>query len=66
MKQPKRLTRDQKECLTAHGLRPEAWSLIEETEFYYKIISERTGAVKMVDKFVRRKRTWHRRMPINL
>lgn len=53
MKRPKRLTRGQKECLTAHRLKPEEWSLVEETEFYYNIINKRTGAVKMVDKFVR-------------
>lgn len=51
MKNPKRLTRQQKECLSAHYLNANNWMLIEETEFYLKIINKETGRTKMVDKF---------------
>lgn len=52
MKQPKKLTRNQKECLSAHHLNAENWMLIEETEFYLKIINKQTGVKKIVDKFI--------------
>ena len=55
MKQPSKLTRTQKEVVANHGLRPNEWSLVEETEFYYKLINKETGLIKSVDKF-RRKR----------
>lgn len=53
MKQPKKLTRSQKECLNAHHLNADNWALIEETEFYLKIINKETGKRKSVDKFRR-------------
>lgn len=56
MKQPKELTREQKECLSAHSLNWHDWSFIEETEFSYRIMNKMTGAVKSVDKFRRRHR----------
>lgn len=56
MKQPKRLTREQKMCLSAHYLNPDNWMLIEETEFYYKIIHKVTGHRRTVDKFRKAKR----------
>lgn len=55
MKQPKRLTRDQKRCVSAHYLNANDWMLVEETEFYYRIINKNTGAMKSVDKFRRRR-----------
>lgn len=33
MKQPKKLTREQKECLSAHYLNCKDWMLVEETEW---------------------------------
>lgn len=54
MKQPKRLTRAQKECLVAHHLNPKKWGLIEETEFYLKIINKETEKKRTVDKFRRK------------
>lgn len=51
MKQPKKLTRDQKECVSAHCLNWKEWMLIEETDFYYRIINKNTGVIKSVDKF---------------
>lgn len=55
MKQAKKLTRQQKECVSAHGLIADNWMLVEETEFYYKIINKQTGTRKSVDKFRRNK-----------
>lgn len=45
MKQPKKLTREQKECLSAHYLNCKDWMLVEETEFYYRIINKNTGVI---------------------
>lgn len=56
MKQPKRLTKTQKECLTAHHLNAKKWALIEETDFYLKIINKQTGTRKTLDKFRRVKK----------
>lgn len=53
MKQPKKLTRQQKECLSAHHLNADNWALVEETDFYLKIINKQTGARKSVGKFRR-------------
>lgn len=53
MKRPKKLTRQQKECLSAHHLNAENWALVQETDFYLKIINKRTGNIKNVDKFRR-------------
>lgn len=51
MKQPKALTRNQKICVFAHKLNPSDWMLVEETEFYLRIINKETRRIKMVDKF---------------
>lgn len=56
MKQAKRLSRWQKECLTAHHLDASKWMLMEETDFYLKVIHKETGARKSLDKFRREKR----------
>lgn len=53
MKQPKKLTRSMKECLSAHGLIADNWMLVEETGFYLKIINKKTGKRRTVDKFRR-------------
>lgn len=53
MKQPKKLTRAQKECLMAHKLNPNEWMLVEETEFFYRIIHKEKKITKMVDKFTK-------------
>jgi len=56
MKRPRRLTRSQKEYLSAHYMKPEDWMLVEETGFYLKIINKQTGKVRSVDKFKRAKK----------
>ena len=55
MKQPKKLTRVQKQCLSAHNLIADNWMLIEETDFYLKVINKKTGSKKSIDKFIRQK-----------
>lgn len=55
MKNPKRLTREQKEIVSSHGLNARNWALAEETEFYLKIINKDSGKTRMVDKFRRKK-----------
>lgn len=53
MKQPKKLTRDQKACVSAYSLNVNEWMLASESEFYIKIVHKRTGQFKMLDKFRR-------------
>lgn len=53
MKQPKKLTRNQKECLMTLKLNPKEWGFVAENDFYYKIVNRSTGAVRSVDKFVK-------------
>lgn len=55
MKNPRKLTRTQKEIVSAYGLNARNWALVEETEFYLKIINKESGKARTVDKF-RRKR----------
>ena len=54
MKQAKKLTRTQKECVEAHGLNWKEWRFIKETEFYYVIINK-SKQIKFIDKNVRKK-----------
>lgn len=56
MKQPKKLTRAQKEAVSAAHLNVEHWMLVRETEFYLKIINKETGREKIIDKFRKGKR----------
>lgn len=55
MKQPKKLTRAQKEIVSSHGLNADEWALVEETDFYYKLINKTSGVRKSIDKFRRKK-----------
>lgn len=56
MKQPKKLTRNQKEIVSGHMLNPEEWMFVEELEYYIRIVNKRTGATKLIDKFRKAKR----------
>ena len=49
MKQPKKLTREQKIAVSAAGLLPDNWMLEKETEFYLHIINKTTGTRRTVD-----------------
>lgn len=55
MKQPKKLTRDFKEVVSAHRLNPNDWMLTQETEFYIHIIHKTDKTRKILDKNIRRK-----------
>lgn len=55
MKQPKRLTREQKEIVSSHYLKADDWMLASESEFYLKLVHKETGKTKTIDKFKRRK-----------
>lgn len=56
MKQPKRLTRTQKECARAHYLNPKDWALVRETMFFYHIVNKQTGRTRFLDKAVKTRR----------
>ena len=51
MKQPKRLTREQKLAVSVSGLNAENWMLVEQTEFYLKIIHKTSGKTRRVDRY---------------
>ena len=53
MKQPKKLTRQQKECASSHHLKASDWMLVRETEFYLYLINKERTKTKRVDKFIR-------------
>lgn len=55
MKNPKKLTRMQKEIVSSHGLNAKNWALVDETELYLKIINKESGKIRMIDKFRRKK-----------
>lgn len=51
MKQPKKLTREQKEAVYASGYLPDNWMLVEQTEFYLKIIHKTSGKTRRIDRY---------------
>lgn len=51
MKQPKRLTRDQKVILSAQGLVADSYMLDKETEFYLVVVHKSTGKYRRIDKY---------------
>lgn len=51
MKQPKRLTKEQKEAETASGYLPDSWILERESEFYLHIIHKITNTRRTVDQY---------------
>lgn len=57
-KRPRKLIREQKECLSAHRLNWHEWNFLEETEFSYRFQHKRTGEKKRVDKFKRTRSGW--------
>lgn len=52
MKQPKKLTREQKIAVSAAGLSTENWMLVEQSEFYLKIIHKSSGKIRRIDRYV--------------
>ena len=53
MSRPKRLTREQKIIIASHGLNPNQWLLLQETEFFLKLVDKETGKKYNTDKFLR-------------
>lgn len=50
MKQPKKLTRNQKRFLSSRHLDWREWMLVAETESSYQIIHKQTGEIRNVEK----------------
>lgn len=51
MNRPKRLTKEQKEAVSAAGLLPDKWMLVEQTEFYLKVIHKTLGKTRRIDRY---------------
>lgn len=51
MKQSKKLTREQKIAVSAANLNSDSWLLVEQTEFYLKIIHKTSGKTRRVDRY---------------
>lgn len=51
MKQPRKLTREQKIAVSAANLNPDNWALEQETEFYLKIVNKVTGTRRTIDRY---------------
>ena len=50
MKQPKKLTKEQKQAVSAYHLNAKNWMLLEEIGEYLKIINKDTGKTKIIDR----------------
>ena len=50
MKQPKKLTKEQKQAVSAYHLNAKNWMLVEEMGEYLKIINKETGKTKIIDR----------------
>lgn len=53
-----KLTKEQRECARSHYLNPNKWELVEEMEFYLKIVNKETGKIRFIDKFKKEKPLW--------
>lgn len=51
MKNPKRLTLEQKRAVSAAGLIAKNWMLVEQTEFYLKIIHKSSRIIRRIDRY---------------
>lgn len=56
MKQGKRLTRDQKQIVSAHYLNADDWMLVEDMGSYLKLIGKDTKQIRIIDKRKRKVR----------
>ena len=54
MKQPKKLTRNQKEIVFNNHLDPKEYALVEEREFYIRIMHRESGRCKTITKFTKK------------
>lgn len=51
MRQPKKLTKQQEECVSAHGLNTDDWCYLFETESCYIVMRKDSGQKKWINKF---------------
>lgn len=51
MKQPKKLTRDLKQAVTAYGLKAEQWMLLKDGDIYVTIIHKENHITKVIDRY---------------
>lgn len=56
VKQPKKLTRNLKQAVTAYGLNADNWMLLKDGNVYVTIINKQTGSKKIIDKYARGKK----------
>lgn len=56
MKQPKKLTRQLKEAVTAYGLTADNWMLLKDGDTYVTIIHKVSRKTRVIDKFARLKK----------
>lgn len=55
MKQPKKLTREQKQIVSGHGLVANNWMFVENvTESHIKVINKASGNIKILDIYKKR------------
>ena len=58
MKQPKKLTREQKEIVSGHSLNCKEWMFVEESDFSITVCrKDRPEIQKRLDKFKKMKRS---------
>ena len=55
MKQPQKLTREQKIAVSAYYLNPKDWELLETYGAYIKIVNKANGKTLIIDQYARRK-----------
>lgn len=59
MKQPKRLTREQKAILQGHGLNWKEYRFVEQiNDSYIKVVNIKSGIHKTVDVYKKAKHRW--------
>lgn len=56
MKQPTKLTREQKEMASSQGLNPNDWMLEKKSDFYLYLVKKDGTQKKHIDAFIRRRK----------
>lgn len=56
MKQPRRLTLNEKKAVSAYGLDPDDWMLQKDGDPYITIVHKKEGYLKFIDKYARAKK----------
>lgn len=50
MKQPKKLTRNQKELVARRGLNWKDWMFVDGCDDYFRIMNKKLGTIKFISK----------------